>query len=348
MKVDTAALGGVSRATASASPEGLETVWPRRFEPDGLKALLGDATDLAVCDVLARGVNAPLWDLADRGGRKWRPAVCRLAFLVSGGAPPVPESICQIAELLHTGSLIVDDIQDGATERRGGPVAHAVYGVPMALNAANTAYFRALERLRGALPSGPRLRALDMLAEELFAAHLGQGLDLALGADARERTPPSGHYVLLARAKTGALLRIAARLGAIAAGADAAIEAALSEWASEVGIAYQIRNDVADLANGMLDVAAGRPTYPLLLVLEREDRAAATLRRHLGCGRLSRSEHRRLRTLFARARLAERAGAEAERAAARALAALRSLPGVEARRQLEHMTNELAGDPTHA
>ena len=348
MKVGTAALGGVSGATAPSAPAGLETVWPRRFEPDGLKALLGDATDEAVCDVLARGVNAPLWDLADRGGRKWRPVVCRLAYLVSGGAPPVPEPICQVAELLHTGSLIVDDIQDGATKRRGGPVAHAVYGLPAALNAANTAYFRALECLRGTLPSGPRLRALDMLAEELFAAHLGQGLDLALGSDARGHALPSGHYVLLARAKTGALVRIAARLGAIAAGADAAIEAALAEWASEIGVAYQIRNDVADLANGMLDVAAGRPSYPLSLVLEREDRGAATLRRHLGRGTLSRTEHRRLRTLFARERLAERAGAEAERAAARALAALRALPPTEARIRLERMTAELVGDPMHA
>jgi len=348
MKVGTAALGGLSGVTASPAPVGLEAVWPRRFEPEGLKALLGDATDEALCDVLARSVNAPLWDLADRGGRKWRPVVCRLAFLVSGGAAPVPASICQVAELLHTGSLIVDDIQDGATERRGGPVAHAIYGVPAALNAANTAYFRALERLRVALPSGPRLRALDMLAEELFAAHLGQGLDLALGSDPRERALTSGHYLLLARAKTGALVRIAARLGAIAAGADAPIEAALAEWASEVGVAYQIRNDVADLANGMLDVAGGRPTYPLLLVLERDDRAATTLRRHLGRGLLSRSEHRRLRTLFVRERLAERAGAEAERAAARALAALRSLPQVEARARLERMAADLAGDATHA
>jgi geranylgeranyl pyrophosphate synthase len=220
--------------------------------------------------------------------------------------------------------------------------------VPAALNAANTAYFRALERLRGALPSGPRLRALDMLAEELFTAHLGQGLDLALGFDARERGLPSGHYIVLARAKTGALVRIAARLGAIAADADGAIEAVLAEWASELAVAYQIRNDVADLANGMLDVATGRPTYPLLLLLERDDRAAATLRRHLGRGTLSRSDHRRLRTLFARERLAERASEAAERAAARALAALRSLPKVEARAGLERITAHLARDATHA
>jgi hypothetical protein len=55
MKVDTAALGGVSGFTTSAAPVGMEAVWPRRFELDGLKALLGDATDQAVCDVLARG-----------------------------------------------------------------------------------------------------------------------------------------------------------------------------------------------------------------------------------------------------------------------------------------------------
>jgi len=355
MKLGPAALRGVPRRTPaverpapSSDGAGLEAVWPRRFELDAVRAILGEEADQVLCDVLASRVNAPLWSLADRGGRKWRPAVSRLAFLVSGGTPPAPAAICQVAELLHTGSLIVDDIQDGASERRGGPVVHAIYGVPTALNAANAAYFRALELLRHTLPDETRLRALDMLAEELFAAHLGQALDLALGSRLRRVAIPSAHYLVLARAKTGALVRIAARLGAIAADADGETEAALGAWASELGVAYQIRNDLDDLASGMHDVAACRPTYPLLLVLEQDGPAAATLRDHLGRPAPTAGESGALRALFAREQVAERAGAAVAWAMGRALDAVRSLPAVESRAGLERITRELAGDATCA
>jgi geranylgeranyl diphosphate synthase type I len=326
----------------------LDAVWPRRFELETIRAMLGEGADQVLRDVLASRVNAPVWSLVDRGGRRWRPTVTRLAFLVSGGTPPAPRAICQVAELLHTGSLIIDDIQDGATERRGGPSAHVIYGVPTALNAANAAYFRALEILRRSLPDALRLRALDMLSEELFAAHLGQALDLALGPHLPQTALRSAHYFVLARAKTGALVRIAARLGAIAAGADAATEAALGEWASELGVAYQIHNDLDDLASNMHDVVTCRPTYPLLLILEHDGRAAAALRARLGGPALTTGEIEELRRLFAGARITERGRAAARLAARRALDAIRSLPAMESRTALERLTHELAGAPTRA
>jgi geranylgeranyl pyrophosphate synthase len=322
---------------------GFATVWPRQFDLPAVKAILGEDSDRILSDVLAGCVNGPVWSLVDRGGRRWRPTVSRLAFLVSGGTPPAPETICQVAELLHTGSLIIDDIQDDAAQRRGGPAAHAIYGIPTALNAANTAYFRALEVLRRTLPDALRLRALDMMAEELFAAHLGQALDLALGTQLRANALRLAHYFVLARAKTGALVRIAARLGAIAAAADPAQEAALGEWASELGVAYQIQNDVDDLNAGMKDVAACRPTYPLLLLLEQGGLPATTLRSHLGRPPSSARDTAALRELFARARAAERARAAARGAMTRALEALRVLPAGEARGQLERITHVLAG-----
>jgi geranylgeranyl pyrophosphate synthase len=321
----------------------LEAVWPRRFDLDAIRSLLGHEADQVLCDLLASRVTAPIWSLADRGGKRWRPAISRLAFLVTGGTPPVPDSICQVAELLHTGSLIVDDIQDGATERRGGPAAHVAFGIPTALNAANTAYFRALEILRRALPNELRLRALDMLAEELLAAHLGQALDLALAPQLRRTALRTSHYFVLARAKTGALMRIAARLGAIAADAEAAHEAALCEWASELGVAYQIQNDLDDLACGMHDVSSCRPTYPLLLILEQGGPAAATLSARLGGPPLASVAAHELRDLFARERVAERGRDEARRSAERALEAIRTLPAGESRDALEGMTRELSG-----
>lgn len=339
-----------SRTAGQETPadEELDAVWPRRFDLETIRAMLGEGADQVLRDVLASRVNAPLWSLIDRGGGRWRPTVTRLTFLVSGGEPPAPRAVCQVAELLHTGSLIIDDIQDGATERRGGPPAHEIYGVPTALNAANTAYFRAFEILRRSLPDALRLRALDMLSEELFAAHLGQALDLALGPHLRQTALRSEHYFVLARAKTGALVRIAARLGAIAAGADAATEGALGEWASELGVAYQIKNDLDGLAAGMHDVVACRPTYPLLLILEHDGPVARALRSRLGGSALTDGETHELRALFAGARVAERGRAAARLAAGRALDAIRSLPAAESRAALERLTHELAGDPTHA
>jgi geranylgeranyl diphosphate synthase type I len=332
-------------AASAVETAQLEAVWPRRFDLEPIRALLGAEADQLLCDVLASQVNAPIWSLADRGGKRWRPTISWLAFQVTGGTPPAPEAICQVAEVLHTGSLIIDDIQDGATERRGGPAAHVAYGMPTALNAANAAYFRALEILRRALPDDLRLRALDMLAEELFAAHLGQALDLALAPQLRRTALRSAHYFVLARAKTGALVRIAARLGAIAADAKASHDAALGEWASELGVAYQIDNDLDDLASRMHDVTACRPTYPLLLILEQGGPCAATLAARLGRPTLTDGDTRELRDLFARERVVERGRAAARLSTKRALEALRTLPAGESRDALERITHELAGDP---
>jgi len=351
---DARALGGVAGAPALEGREpvreeaGLESVWPRRFGLEDLRTFLGEEADQALCDVIARRVSAPIWDLADRGGRRWRPAVSRLAFLACGGAPPVPAAICQVAELLHTASLIVDDIQDGAAERRGGSAAHVVHGIPAALGAANAAYFRAFEILRPVLPGARRLRALEMLAEEMFAAHLGQALDLGLEPASGTTRSPTAHYVVLARAKTGALVRIAARLGAIAANAHPADEAALCEWASELGVAYQIHNDLRDVEAAMRDVAAGRPTYPVLLVLEDGGRDATVLRAHLGRGPRDDAAVRELRALFARARVVERGRTAARRAIGRALEAIRRLPAAEPRAALARLTRDLTGERTHA
>lgn len=335
----------VSAWAAPPGSPGFDWVWPRRFDLETIRGVLGPEAEERVCDVLATAVNAPIWTLVDRGGGRWRPVISRLAFLASGGVPPVPGAVFQVAELLHTGSLVIDDIQDGSRERRGGPAAHAIHGVPAALNAANTAYFRALAVLRGVLADDRRLRALDMLAEELFAAHLGQALDLALGELMRRGTSRVGHYALLAGAKTGALVRIATRLGAIAAGADDTREAALATWAGEVGVAYQIRNDLEDLEAGMHDVVTCRPTFPLLLILEDGGLAATALRDRLGCAALSEGDVRELRALFARGRIAERGRAAVTRAVARALEVLGVLPGGEARTGLERITRDLGGQP---
>lgn len=236
---------------------------------------------------LGRTVNDPLRELFARGGQRWRVPIGRLAYAACGGQGDAPAAL-DVIELLHTASLVIDDIQDGSATRRGGPAAHVAHGIPVALGAANAAYFRALAFLRNVLPPALRLRAYDMLTGEMFAAHLGQALDLGLAQPGAKAAASERHYEILARAKTGALVRIAARLGAIAAAASEDDERALSDWAGEIGLAYQIRDDVEDAAGEGGDVEAGRLSYPVVaagLVPGRvEDRCREAARRALDRG----------------------------------------------------------------
>ena len=334
-------------ATTAVSLDAFHDVWPRAFPIEELRRLLGEHADALVAEVLARQVNAPVWTLVERGGKRWRTTIGRLAYRVAGGAAPEPEPVFEVPELLHNASLAIDDIEDAATERRGGPPVHLAHGLPVALNAANAAYFRALAVLRGILPDAARLRALDMLGDEMFAAHLGQALDLSLGATAKLGVGlEEKHYVALVRAKTGALIRIAARLGAIAADAPEPVERALADWAGHLGVAYQIRDDAEDIAEGSTDLEACRMTYPLLLALASPDPAdARRLREQLGDAKPGKAARRARDEIFTRLRVVERSLEAAREAANRATLALAALPAGESRAAMIELTLRLAEIP---
>jgi geranylgeranyl pyrophosphate synthase len=291
--------------------------WPASFSLAELRSLLGPEADAEVAAALGRTVNAPLHELLLRGGQRWRVPIGRLAYAACGGAGEPPAAL-GVIELLHTASLVIDDIQDGSATRRGGPAAHVAHGIPIALGAANAAYFRALALLRDALPPALRLRAYDMLAAEMFAAHLGQALDLGLASRPDASTAADErHYDVLARAKTGALVRIAARLGAIAAAASEADERALSDWAGEIGLAYQIRDDLEDAAGAAGDIEAGRLSYAVVAAQEPQGAPTGSVE--------------------------DRCRAAARRALARGLAALGRLPPSAARDDLVRLSERLAG-----
>jgi geranylgeranyl pyrophosphate synthase len=282
-------------------------------------------------------VNGPIRELLARGGRRWRAPIARLSFAVCGGIGEPPAAL-GLVELLHTASLVIDDIQDGSVERRGGPSVHAAHGIPVALGAANATYFGALALLRDALPPAMRLRAYDMLAREMLVAHLGQALDLGLTGQPPGSAPTEAHYRVLARAKTGALVRIAARLGAIAAGASERAEEAVAEWAGEIGLAYQIRDDLEDAAGSGGDAAAGRPSLPAIAAREIARAAAdGRPRRPAAPDEAPDEAEESAKAVGVHCRDGAR------RALARALAALERLPPSAAREELARLSERLAG-----
>ena len=180
------------------------------------------------------------------GGKRVRPMITLLACEAAGGDAEDALDFAVGIELVHSASLVVDDVIDGSDTRRGTDSAWAAFGYGPAIVASD-----------GLLGEAFSLFLADKRATEIVAramVDLGEGEAIELAA-----VPETGEeYLRLARRKTGALFRAAAQLGAVAADADDATIEAFGEYAERVGVAFQIRDDVLD-ATAEAD-ELGKPT----------------------------------------------------------------------------------------
>ncbi len=239
----------------------------------------------------ARALIHPIREIVDRGGKGWRSyAAITCCDLVGGDSRQFVKWLA-MPELMHVGSLIVDDVQDRSDLRRGGPAAHVLYGDAIAINAGTAAYFLTQKLLvsHEGLCDRDRLRIYDLYFEALRAGHAGQALDLAGFDEAMDDAVASGRgeelerrVLAMHRLKTAAPAGCLARMGAIAGGgSDAQIEA-VGRFFEALGVSFQIVDDVlnlrgfeGDLKTKGEDVAQGKITFPVakaLSLLGAEDR----------------------------------------------------------------------------
>lgn len=229
------------------------------------------------------------------GGKRVRPVLCLASAEAVGGDRRMALPAACALELIHTYSLIHDDLpaMDDDTMRRGRPTLHVVAGEGMAILAGDgllTEAFRLLAREpddADPAVAARKLRVVGLVAEAAGAVGMvgGQALDLASVA-----TRPGGPtHPLDARAletmhakKTGALIRASAAAGAVmGGGSDPEVEA-IERAAGELGLAFQIVDDILDVEGASADLgktagkdaAAGKPTYPSLYGLEASRRMA--------------------------------------------------------------------------
>jgi geranylgeranyl pyrophosphate synthase len=221
------------------------------------------------------------------GGKRLRPVLTLTAAEAVGGASARALALpCACAiEMIHTYSLIHDDLpaMDDDTLRRGRPTLHVIAGDGMAILAGDGLQAEAF-KLMAREPASVephiavrKLRVIEIVASAAGPAGMvgGQAIDL----DAVRPGPHRTHASLTAddvqemhARKTGALIRAAAVAGAVIAGADDRVSAAIDRYAAEMGLAFQIVDDILDVeaASETLgktagkDAAAGKPTYPSL------------------------------------------------------------------------------------
>jgi len=193
-------------------------------------------------------------------GKRIRPALVTLASEAVGGTA---EKACFAAasiELIHSSSLVLDDVIDKSEKRRGRSTVHTLWGTDMALL---TVQILAALSLRIAARD-PRL--IHAIADSLF--YMGEGEAMELVDFARDKKS----YLDLAFRKTGSLFSSAAEVGALVGGGDESQINNLKEFGNHIGLAFQIRDDILDCISREEDLGKpvkkdlfmGRPSIVLL------------------------------------------------------------------------------------
>ena len=180
-------------------------------------------------------------------------------------------------ELIHAYSLVHDDLpaMDDDDLRRGKPTVHIAFDEATAILAGDALQTRAFEQLAAAaVDANLRVDWLATLAQASGAAGMcgGQALDI----DATGTRQTLDHLQRMHALKTGALIRAAVRMGALAGGADIATLARLDDFATALGLAFQVRDDILDIEASSeqlgktagKDVAQAKSTYPALLGMD--------------------------------------------------------------------------------
>jgi geranylgeranyl diphosphate synthase, type II len=219
-------------------------------------------------------------------GKRLRPVLVLLAAEACGGALDAAMPAACAVEMVHTYSLVHDDLpaMDDDDLRRGRPTCHKVYGEATAILAGDALLALAFEVLaRDIRPSSAAAACCAVLAQAAGPCQLvgGQADDLA-GVDGND-----GLDALLAihRRKTGAMIEASLRLGAISASADARQTEALVEYGRDLGLAFQITDDLLDVRGSEAnlgkrvgkDAGRGKLTFPGLLGIDESARRATEL-----------------------------------------------------------------------
>jgi len=283
--------------------------------------------------------------LMDAGGKRFRPLLVALAaqFGESADSDAVVRAAVVI-ELTHLATLYHDDVMDEASVRRGAPSANARWGNSIAILTGDYLFARAADMAADLGPDAVRIQARTF-------ARLVQG-QIAETVGRRDADPIE-HYLQVIADKTGSLIGTAARFGAMFSGAPASVTEALATYGDIIGAAFQLSDDLLDIASDTTesgktpgtDLREGVTTLPVLYALadDATDANATRLRELLRRGALTEDalvaeaiDLLRESAALKRARETVRSYAE------RARAQLADLPDVTARHALESLADFIA------
>jgi heptaprenyl diphosphate synthase len=268
------------------------------------------------------------------GGKRFRPMLALLAAQLGDPDRPEVTSAAVVCELTHLATLYHDDVMDEASVRRGAPSANSRWSNSIAILTGDLLFARASDLLADLGPEAVRIQARTF--ERLVTGQIRETVGAQPGDD------PVTHYLEVLADKTGSLVATSARFGASFAGVEPGLVAELTAFGEEVGVAFQLSDDLIDIvsiagASGKLpgtDLREGIATLPALFALAGDDPAEARLRELVAAPVTDDAEHAEALDLLRASRSLQRAGEVTREYAERARARLVAVPEGEVREAL--------------
>ncbi|MEO8753673.1 MAG: polyprenyl synthetase family protein [Casimicrobiaceae bacterium] len=223
------------------------------------------------------------------GGKRLRPALLLLAAGATGYRGTDHHTLAAVIEMIHTATLLHDDVVDESDLRRGHATANAQFGNAASVLVGDFLYSRAFQMMVAL----KRMRVLEILADATNAIAEGEVLQLMNAGDAGL---DEAQYFNVIQRKTARLFEAAARLGAVLGATDRTTEDALARYGMHLGIAFQLVDDVLDYSGNAEaigknlgdDLAEGKMTLPLIRALATGNSEDTAIIRHaIGGGGLT-------------------------------------------------------------
>ncbi|MFJ6212494.1 polyprenyl synthetase family protein [Streptomyces sp. NPDC092296] len=311
---------------------------------DGMAAVEEALLDATKSDVPFITITAQ--HLLEAGGKRFRPLLVLLAAQFGDPHAPGVVPAAVVVELTHLATLYHDDVMDEAAVRRGAPSANSRWDNSVAILTGDFLFSRASQVLADLGPAAVRVQA-----EAFERLVTGQILETA---GPRPGDDPVQHYLDVISGKTGSLIAVAGRMGAMLAGADEHVVEILTEYGERIGTAFQLADDVLDIASDGhesgktpgTDLREGVPTLPVLLLralpADPADQADARLRELLDGDLADDVRHAEALLLLRGHPALQRAREETLRYAQEARDLLAQLPSCPARAALEGLCDAVA------
>ncbi len=256
----------------------IEKLVPHKINQEWLEHTFGKPSYGYDVESIQKALIDPMWELLDRGGKRWRPALFLLSLEAVGGDAKKYFHYTALPEIVHNGTLVADDVEDSSELRRGKPCIHHLFGVDVAVNLSSAMYFFpfAIISRDSTLDAHAKNKLNELVTFELLRCHAGQGLDIWWHRGKKYEISEK-EYLQMCAYKTGTLARLSARMGAILGKGTPQQEEALGRFAETIGVAFQIQDDILNLVGEEFskgkgvgeDIHEGKRTIMVLHTLQK-------------------------------------------------------------------------------
>ncbi len=237
--------------TAPLIDKAIEKYIPRKFTKDAVLFKVNPPMYSYTLEPLNKAIADPIWDMLDRGGKRWRPALFLLICEALGKKSSHFVDFSIIPEVIHNGTLVIDDIEDSSEIRRGKPCTYKIFQVDIAVNAGNAMYYLPLLPLmeqRTKISSDMQRDVYEVYVQEMINLSMGQAMDIAWHRGiANADSLSEEDYLQMCAYKTGTLARMAAKMAAVLGEAEPKLVEKLGRFAESIGVAFQMQDDILDL-----------------------------------------------------------------------------------------------------